>query len=1026
MPDNIEAVSFLGLPVLSFSGQSGISGAGTTLSIELLNCNANFSAPEVGSSATFTAGSFSFTGIIQNWTNGSGSNGFVANVKLTDPSQLLRNFTVIVDTYAGAIVAVNLFNAFAAYQGCSTSGGMPYKDVVAQINGGAVTTTTGYSYTMDLSQLLATAPDFYKVTGPTVTVLDLVEGLCSVIGAEYYIGLKPDKTIVVNIIDLNSGAGQDFSSIISQINGIGSELNYGEELRNEVTKTLLIGGPKHYLSPVVSLVQYFGTDVNGVPAIATGNSFNTLIKGLTLGNNVLNGYYSITENEILASLSGIQAWMLAVGAPNSGSLASAIVAATGMPNRIQFITNVEAFMNPRGDQLGIYAESISNDLDTIYNYVKNLADTYYGKQYLGILNQNICSTGNNGETLFSDVPTNAGGWVEGGGFLFFRTDDGRVNSYVSYNNSGICGANLTDIPDTDWIIDTNLYVKADIDEKIYFVNGKPAVIIKLPGRVTQGLCSNKDKNRSGLFLQKLGESIPGSGITSSDEASRTDYSQINHIGYNQTPAIKPSAAVVAMRSNTDCYGPWAAGGGSGGTQVIVDPDIVPWTFGSSATMSNAATTIVANSARGLAKLATGSFTVAGLPSIDFSSFPFVPSINCTFGSGGVTTTYEFQTYTPKFGTAGSIYIDRIKDMGRSRQEQLKFLKALQVEQIKVGRAIQRVAAINKAQVKENVNKGGSLSRIFVGGLYTNSNNSREKVIVGTDTLAKSRNELASGYSSKAFMSSDGLYSPVSIRGDGNLPRFAQFTPPTNRSGPQLAQPPFNTNNTTQYNVDITQSETNPLGPGHSIDIVGRGSSVPNDGMMLSEISNPNYNTDYRFIAMRGPLVLHSWGYDLDGKPIPNAADTTDNARQGNFTGSGLQDSFLNDHMGKPSTWPVAPIDLRFDRKRGVWVSPQPYKIIVAKIKERINAYGEGLGCLVSNDKPLYDNSGSLLTPSCSGSSSTQKQYEWVLLNTACTGVPVTVITGVSLSPTGLIFTTTTLTAINSIPGNDIVISTTDC
>ena len=102
---------------------------------------------------------------------------------------------------------------------------------------------------------------------------------------------------------------------------------------------------------------------------------------------------------------------------------------------------------------------------------------------------------------------------------------------------------------------------------------------------------------------------------------------------------------------------------------------------------------------------------------------------------------------------------------------------------------------------------------------------------------------------------------------------------------------------------------------HSIEIVGRGSMVPADlytGTSLTNATGLKYfdnnalppgtrlivNTDYydkdvnlqkslkdrgegatilrennqRFLGLRGPLVLHAWGYDLEGYPVPNAAD----------------------------------------------------------------------------------------------------------------------------------------------------------
>jgi hypothetical protein len=81
---------------------------------------------------------------------------------------------------------------------------------------------------------------------------------------------------------------------------------------------------------------------------------------------------------------------------------------------------------------------------------------------------------------------------------------------------------------------------------------------------------------------------------------------------------------------------------------------------------------------------------------------------------------------------------------------------------------------------------------------------------------------------------------------------------------------------------------------HSIEIVGRGGLYPqklNIAGSLNEVDHNNYDyynldprltafknnsRDYqnnqRFLGLRGPLVMHAWGYDLEGYPVPNAAD----------------------------------------------------------------------------------------------------------------------------------------------------------
>jgi hypothetical protein len=69
--------------------------------------------------------------------------------------------------------------------------------------------------------------------------------------------------------------------------------------------------------------------------------------------------------------------------------------------------------------------------------------------------------------------------------------------------------------------------------------------------------------------------------------------------------------------------------------------------------------------------------------------------------------------------------------------------------------------------------------------------------------------------------------------------------------------------------------------------------------------------EYRPLALKGPLVLTAWGYDTDGKPVPNAGVSTDY----------FQDKWLQ----KPETWATGPVDLRWDHKRQVWTCQPPYK-----------------------------------------------------------------------------------------------------
>ena len=128
----------------------------------------------------------------------------------------------------------------------------------------------------------------------------------------------------------------------------------------------------------------------------------------------------------------------------------------------------------------------------------------------------------------------------------------------------------------------------------------------------------------------------------------------------------------------------------------------------------------------------------------------------------------------------------------------------------------------------------------------------------------------------------------------------------------------------------------------------------------------SYQSDYRALALRGPLLIQGWGYDLEGKPIPNYKDwyddnTLEKARKGEFARDNLTDYFAPGWLKKSDSWPVAPVDLRFDRDRGVWVAPQPFKFIKARLKEAIpnSCYEDGAPAIIQemDGKKIYDDQG---------------------------------------------------------------------
>ena len=165
--------------------------------------------------------------------------------------------------------------------------------------------------------------------------------------------------------------------------------------------------------------------------------------------------------------------------------------------------------------------------------------------------------------------------------------------------------------------------------------------------------------------------------------------------------------------------------------------------------------------------------------------------------------------------------------------------------------------------------------------------------------------------------------------------------------------------------------------GHDIETVGRSSSgalaasLDSGYLGIQDNTDIKYTDDYRYMAMRGPLVVQGWGYDLMGKPIPNAREdvpytppgggsaTSGSAFSGNHRTdyNMLSDQFYPNWLGQPETWPTAPVDLRYDRRRGVWTVPNDFRLYVANLQNGLSGVGDTTVASVSNVDDVYDATG---------------------------------------------------------------------
>ncbi len=648
----------------------------------------------------------------------------------------------------------------------------------------------------------------------------------------------------------------------------------------------------------------------------------------------------------------------------------------------------------------------------------------------------------------------------------------------------------------------HLYIKADVSDSLYFTDRGQYVLVTLNDLVPLELYNTAttlidavkyfvllqpDKQES-LFKHLIEDKVAvyNQNTGGADErlpfGARGNTSQLNLLKL-QTISAMPAGAVIPMKSNIFSYGPYFhSANPTGGTEVIVEESLAPWNFAkvdsngvintntAYNTMDCVGKALAKDGAVGLQQLEKGRITVASWPSFNLGHSvdsvengpTLLTDISVDYGSGGITTTYNFETYTPRFGRPGKHILDSWSDSIKQIQQTNRYLKEERLKsvrlnnQLKQGQGLNNAARINRVMENPEFQSGHTPNRLMISGYYVDVNSNKNYWLAPssgssssfgsmpdpdsqyTNTLkiancdpcqvdpspsplpsvspASSPNPriyafsethqayqgefVQNTYEQLAIFSLDGFFMPVSLSGDDpdpekenepnycRIPRFAmkvktdgsyaEWTETNsdinkagfpNPSSARYAMPPFRLKGIEQkvYALPINQLYLNPILSKKILETQwsDKRKNGTSSGFVVSSIAfgkkfdtyrvthtekdeeTRQDQTNFRFSALRGPLVLQAWGYDINGKPIPNSVDTIENAQTGRFKKNGLTDEFMKDWVQNPRTWPVGPVDLRWDRERGVWVAPNANKIVVARLKEALSPGGKAEAELIN-------------------------------------------------------------------------------
>lgn len=714
------------------------------------------------------------------------------------------------------------------------------------------------------------------------------------------------------------------------------------------------------------------------------------------------------------------------------------------------ISNKESAYNAGLIAAGSYIDNTTMQ-DKLFEYLKSMVDTYYGKKFLVELPSDACGIILDDEpfSIKTNYEVSDSAWTSLSGILglgtnsvpmsiFKNAEDGKIQcfvhldapNYYEYDRDSEGRLILEKDANTKWFkirggkkpgsldcstlskdeyyLHTNSdgYIKADVEE-IVFLDPEnllyPRAVISLP----------QPMYPFDIFLSHGSGNLTYYIKRDWRMASNIELGANIRLGPGQDTAmtypfmpfpLTPNAVALPLKNNMVCYGPWYINnnsiGANGKTEFIRDTNLSPWNFGSETLMDGAGQIQVASRIMQYQLSEVGGFTMPGAPLINLGrtlilNGPQVTNLDVSVGDDGVQTTYQMRTFTPNYGSFAKSKLDQISRFGRNSNKAVRMLQQAQYEEV-VNRKNVKFAGITAWTKSDRFNRASSSNlltasaeRAYIpsGEYYNNDGvyitgqglmdwewfnasgnllltSGVTNVVVHTD-LRKGIPDLAAHnnnmYLKRAGIEQIGLFRPyttlsgilsnmaempISTVQEGSISGWCpdgDYVDSTNNTVSRFAIPPLYSG----FFPPICATTLNPFlvptsgktrggwqlttgvdAAGHDIEYVVRDSGFPNDLAILPTNDYSQYDW-YRAIGLKGPLVIVGWGYDVDGRPVPNA--------KVDASGRGLTQYFEDDWLRKPQDWKAGPLDVRWDQDRGVWCPPQLQTMVRFKCTEDWNS-----------------------------------------------------------------------------------------
>lgn len=961
---------FLNSTVTSFTASIGWGETPSQVSISLVDdpaMNDSFDPGYVGRPCVFSFGDFSFTGIIQSFTDRISTGGYTHEVVLTDPREILEGTQLILDGYLGAVPIPNLLNIFGYLEsfgfGSSQKNetGIPWKNIryaIQQLTALSQQETYGgpiyfisSRYIVDLS-LLPNVPEDYRIGGDSISILQFISEICEAGGCDYYISMVETfpGTFVIqpNTVSrtafINYGAVTEFLASIPEY----EDKSVGRELANETSSKFLAGGPLRELwcqpsdDSLNTVWQYWGLDINGNPNIGTGygDDHQVVLDSRSVNNPRVGPWYITNVAEIRAVLSGRASWetflMLqkGTGSIHTNKVVSlGIIGYTvnadgpGLFNEIfsNYTTHgevkldlIKTFFPHNKENMDTY-DQLDRETGYLYDFLYAIATEYYGRKFM--VNVPFTYSAKEPDTQkirLSQLPVDSGFldeelWPVGVSNNIlplevdrFTEEDGKIVAFMRFD-----GGDLLDLSELN-------------PESVAFNSVTPQYgYNKLAGYSVFVKC-NVEPNL--VFLDKNTRFGPRAILT-------LDGMIHKRVVQGEFPGrdviikfLNEGFTKQNIDITTDDYKKNVV------NKVLghIGQDILNYGSETSAVSPQLAVVPLESQTKFYGPwYATGTagkteyeqdeslvpWNYGGFTALDIAANSKVTNaigVNLQLEQGDVTfPQFPSHNLGQALLAGGPLVSDISSTMGENgAHTTYKFRR--NVKQPRYGQAkAERVAQLARTlqQQRRAIRLNGRNRKMPD---LTKTKEPLRPITANTHPKNKktSSHEMMVG---QTYESNSGeVTSAVFIQADYNFTDHVKtdYENKAFMSLDGLFRPFATTPHSSlpyfkqSYSGNTpTVYDLNPFREDHDIKLIAYGSNIPTNLYAHAPIE------DYRGMSLRGPVIVTGWSFDINGFPVPNASGD-----------NGTSEMFDADYKTDMTKWKTGPIDLRWDNTRGVWAA----------------------------------------------------------------------------------------------------------